>query len=555
MKKILLAFLAGSSILGMNVSAQQLDSTFNTNGYIPYLGANSNSQGNLGTGQASAIQADGKIVTVLGRDNNSNDLFMYIYRYLPDGMPDPSFGVNGSTKTFCGTRSTGFDVEIQADQKIVLIGESEYCINGICGAKQFVMMRLKTNGDLDSTFGTNGHILTSDVFGSSGTYSIPKSLHILPNGKFMVGGKGPNGKPAIVRLNSNGFPDNTYGTNGVHIFQNIPRAQFMDMAIGPNGEAYGLLITDTWNQTAMSYDSVNYTDNAVYKLTPNGALDQSFGINGILEFDTDITDKPYSITLASSGKVLVAGYNMPVHNYYSTLPFSGYGQVNRGFVAFITSSGTLDMSIPNGFATFDFQQDSVTFFNKIVERSPNEFLICGFSTNYISGNFQNKGLIASMNAQGQLNTGFNGNGYMIFDHGTLGTSGWSGKLANFMDIDFPSNNKILLTGYRNPIGGATKGSIYLLQLTYGSTSNLAVEAFSEAEFSAYPNPVTANHFVISSEEAAAIELISIDGRVLYQSEIAPGLSTITFDAGFKGTAFLRLQTKAGRTGMKKMIFE
>lgn len=555
MKKILLAFLAGSSILGMNSFSQQLDTTFNTGGYLPYLGANSNSQGNVGRGQASAVQADGKIVTVLGRDNSSNDLFMYIYRYLPNGMPDPSFGVNGSAKTFCGTQSTGFDVEIQSDQKIVLVGESEYCINGICGAKQFVMMRLKTNGELDSTFGTNGHILTSDVFGTNGTYSIPKSLHILPNGKFMVGGKGPNGKPAIVRLNSNGFPDNTYGTNGVHIFQNIPRSQFMDMAIGPNGEAYGLLTTDTWSQTTMAYDSANYTDNAVYKLTPAGALDPSFGINGILEFDIDITDKPFSIALASSGKLLVAGYNMPVHNYYSTMPFSGYGQVNRGFVAFVTSSGTLDTSIPNGFATFDFQQDSVTFFNKIVEKSPNEFLICGFSTSYVSGNFQNKGLIASMNAQGQLNTAFNGTGYMIFDHGTLGTSGWNGKLANFMDIDFPASNKILLTGYRNPVGGATKGSIYLLQLTYGAASNLAVTEFSQAAFSVYPNPVSDNQFVISSEEAAAIELISIDGRVLYQREISTGISPVTLPGDFKGTAILRIQTTSGKTGIQKLIFD
>ncbi|WP_343633431.1 T9SS type A sorting domain-containing protein [Fluviicola sp.] len=556
MKKILLAFMTCSSVFAMQATAQHLDSTFNSNGYLPYLGPNSNSEGNLGSGMGSALQADGKIVTILKRDPNSPDLMMHVYRYLPDGMPDPTFGTNGAVSTFCGQASIGYDVAIQQDGKIVLVGESEYCINGICGASQFIMMRLKTDGSLDSTFGNNGHLLTNNVFaGTTGTYSIPKNLHILPDGKFLVGGIGPGGKPAIVRLNTNGFPDNTYGVNGVFSLTNITRSQYRSMAIGPNGEAYGLLFTDTWDQTTISYDSTNYSDVTVFKLTPDGQLDQTFGTNGLFRFDMDVTDQPFSITVSSSGKVLIAGYNMPDHYYYSPLDFNGYGETNVGFVAFMNANGTLDTSIPNGFSTFDFQEDTATFFNKIIERSPNEFLICGFTTDYVGGNFQNKGLIVSMNNQGQLNNAFNGNGYMIFDHGIVGTSGWNGKLANFMDVDVTSNNDILLTGYRNPVGGATKGSIYLLKLTFGSGSNLSVDEPAEAsEFSAYPNPVTNGRFEISLDEAASIQLISMDGRILYESEVAEGVSTISHDS-YKGIAILRVQTKDGKTGTKKLLFE
>lgn len=556
MKKILLVMLAASSVWTMNASAQHIDSTFNTNGYLPYLGSNSNSEGNLGSAYATAVQPDGKIVTVLGRDPNANNLFMYVYRYLPNGMPDPAFGVNGAAKNFCGADSRGYEVVIQPDGKIVMIGESEYCINGICGAKQFIMMRLKNDGSLDSTFGVNGHLLTSHVFGTTGTYSIPKNLHLLPNGQFMVGGIGPGGKPAIVRLNSNGFPDNTYGVNGVFSLTNVPRSQYRSMAIGPNGEAYGLLITDTWDQAAIAYDSSNYSDVTMFKLTPNGTLDAAFGTNGVFRFDTDVTDEPFSLTVASTGKILVAGYNMSEHYYYSPMDFSGYGEVNVGLVAFVNPNGTLDMSIPNGFKTFDFLADSATFFNKIIEKSPNEFLICGFTTDYVNGNFQNKGLIVSMNAQGQLNTAFNGNGHMIFDHGIVGTSGWNGKLANFMDVDITNDNKILLTGYRNPIGGATKGSVYILQIAFGPTSNLAVEELSaEAEFSAYPNPITNNHFVINSDEAAAIQLVSLDGRILYEGEVSQGISQITMDSDYKGVAIMKLQTRDGKAGIRKLLFE
>jgi uncharacterized delta-60 repeat protein len=557
MKQLLLVFLAVSSVFAMNSSAQQIDSTFNTNGYLPYLGPNSNGEGNVGKGYASAIQPDGKIVTVLGRDiNNTSDLWMYLYRYLPDGMPDPGFGTNGVVTTFCGQNSTGFDVEIQQDGKIVMIGESKYCINGVCGAKQFVMMRFKTDGVLDSTFGNNGHILTNDVFGTSGMFSIPKSLHILPNGKFMVGGRGPNGKPAIVRLNSNGFPDPTYATNGVYTFTADASASYVDMAIAPNGEAYGLTVTNTWNQSTMSYDSTNLTDNLVFKLTSNGTLDGSFGTNGVFEFGTDNTDNPFSIAFTSTGKVLVAGNNQPDNRFYVTIPFDGYGQTNKGYVAFLTASGAFDTNVPNGFSTFDLVQDSATFFERIIERSPNEFLACGFVTDFVGGNFKNKSLIVSINPQGQLNPSFNGNGTMIFDHGITGSSGWNGKLANFTDIDLAANNKIILTGYRNPIGGNTKESIYLLRLNYVPTSNLALEEFTEeADFTAYPNPVVNNHFVINSDEAATIQLVALDGRILYKSEVPEGISPITVDSDYKGLAILKLETKNGKVGTTKILFQ
>lgn len=555
MKKILLLAAGCLSVFAMNAAAQHIDSTFNTNGYLPYLGPNSNSEGNLGSGMGSALQADGKIVTILKRDPNSPDLNMYVYRYLANGMPDPTFGTNGAVAIFCGQESIGYDVEIQQDGKIVLVGESEYCINGICGASQFIMMRLNTNGSLDSTFGNNGHLLTNDVFtGTTGTYSIPKRLHILPNGKFMVGGTGPGGKPAIVRLKPDGFPDNSYGTNGVFSFSAVPRTQFIDMAIGPNGETYGLLRTSSWDSVTMTYDSANYTDNMIFKLDPNGNPDLAFGTtgNGVFGFGTDNTDEPYSILLSNAGKLLVAGYNMPVNNYY----VYSYGRANKGFVAFVNNNGSLDMSIPNGFSNFYFAQDSATFFNKIIERSPNEFLICGFTTDYVSGNFQQKGLIVSMNNQGQLNTAFNGNGYMQFDHGMVGTSGWQGKLANFMDVDLISNNDIILTGYRNPNAGATKGSIYILKLTFGAGSNLAVDEFSdESAFAAYPNPVTNGQFLVDLEETAAIQLVSLDGKVIYESEVPEGTSTVNIDCDYKGVAVLKVQSKTGHIGTRKLLFE
>ena len=557
MKKILLTMLTVSSVWTMNASAQHLDSTFNTNGYLPYLGTNSNSQGNVGSGMASAIQSDGKIVTVLKRESNYNGLAMFVYRYLPNGMPDPSFGTNGVVDLFCGAESVGYDVEIQQDGKIVLVGESEYCINGICGASQFVMMRLNTDGTLDTSFGNNGHLLTNDVFtGTTGTYSIPKALHILPDGKFMIGGTGPGGKPFIGRLKPDGFPDATYGTNGIFSVTNLSSVSFKDLVVGPNGETYGLLNQTSWNVSAGAYDTADYSNSVVFKLTPNGSYDPAFANNGIKIIDTDVTDMPFALTRSSSGKIMVVGSSMPEHFWFSTMTQSGSGQVNKGFLALLNSDGSSDISIPNGFKTFVFPQDLAATFTKIIERNPNEFLITGYSTTLVNGNFQHKGLIASVNNLAILNTSFNGTGYFSFDHGQVGTSGWNGKLANFLDIDLTPDNGVLLTGYRNPNAGATKGSIYILKLAFGPASNLALEELAEeAEFSAYPNPVTTNHFVITSNEAAGIQLASLDGRVLFEGEIPEGVSTITIDSDYQGMAILKLQTKDGKAGTSKLLFE
>src|SRR5699024_5481319 len=159
-------------------------------------------------------------------------------------------------------------------------------------------------------------------------------------------------------------------------------------------------------------------------------------------------------------------------------------------------------------------------------------------------------------AQGQLNTAFSGNGRMTFDHGMVGTSGWNGKLANFMDVNITNDNKILLTGYRNPIAANTKRSIYMLQLAFGPTSGLGVEELSgETEFSAYPNPVSNGRFMISIEETADIRLVGLDGRILYQSEVSGGISEISLDSGYKGVAILKVQTKEGKVGTRKLLFE
>ena len=87
----------------------------------------------------------------------------------------------------------------------------------VVGGSQVV--RYNSNGTLDITFGTNGIVTNSGIGGGM-------ALVIQPDGKIVVVGFSGGGLFTcfhVARFNSNGSPDATFGTNGIAIpltFQN-----------------------------------------------------------------------------------------------------------------------------------------------------------------------------------------------------------------------------------------------------------------------------------------------------------------------------------------------
>src|SRR5262249_57196261 len=102
--------------------------------------------------EAVALQADGKIL--VGGSANSD---FALARYNSDGSPDTSFGSGGVVTTDLGRRGVdeGFDVAVQSDGKIVMVGRS----NGPTGY-DFGVVRYNADGSLDSGFGTGGIVPT-----------------------------------------------------------------------------------------------------------------------------------------------------------------------------------------------------------------------------------------------------------------------------------------------------------------------------------------------------------------------------------------------------------
>jgi uncharacterized delta-60 repeat protein len=124
----------------------ELDVTFNPpNGYVLYRGWNTDSYMGL------AVQGDAKILVSTGIENGAND-DVGVLRYHRNGTLDEQFGKSGLFTWDGGNgNDCGRMLAIQPDGKIVLTG---YTHNG--DNYDVLLMRLNTDGTLDTGFGTNG---------------------------------------------------------------------------------------------------------------------------------------------------------------------------------------------------------------------------------------------------------------------------------------------------------------------------------------------------------------------------------------------------------------
>jgi len=142
---------------------------------------------------------------------------------LAPGDPDPTFGGDGVVSYALGSgpsASSRFDaVALQSDGKIVLAGRA----TDSNGDDAFLVVRLNSDGSLDSSFGDGGKIeaqLGSGDFASSAAHAVA----IQPDGKIVVGGEArstPSNGFMVARLNPNGSFDSEFGDGG-KLFADMP---------------------------------------------------------------------------------------------------------------------------------------------------------------------------------------------------------------------------------------------------------------------------------------------------------------------------------------------
>lgn len=335
-----------------------IDTTFDGDGFaIHWLGA-------MSFGYEMALQPDGKIVVVgASRQTNPQDDVM-VLRFNPDGTFDTTF--NGTGKFFRNL-STGNDVAtdvyIQPDGKIVIAGHTNAETSD---ATDIILMRFNPNGSLDTTFDTDGLVITSTP---GDARDLATAVEVLPDGKMIVlGSTRPNQSPfpqflLFAKYESNGALDTSFGTGGLktHYYGDeiypTPASMIVqpdgkiaacvnlwftevstlmrflpdgsiDTGFGSNGQTIfgtsGSYVYDVVQQPDQKYLVVGLTnlDLLAARVDRNGFLDPSFGNNGITTVAVPgaFTEYAWAADLQKDGKLLVAGdFSLSLFDYDSIL--------------------------------------------------------------------------------------------------------------------------------------------------------------------------------------------------------------------------------------------
>ena len=125
-------------------------------------------------------------------------------------------------------------------------------------------------GQLDSTFGTGG-IFTTNF--NQYDVTIDSAVAIQSDGKIVLGGTIPNGASqvgALLRLNTNGTLDSSFGTGGIVTsnFGITDGAAVTAVAIQPNGQILAAAVGDF------------LLEGSVGRFNPDGSVDTTFGNGG-----------------------------------------------------------------------------------------------------------------------------------------------------------------------------------------------------------------------------------------------------------------------------------
>jgi uncharacterized delta-60 repeat protein len=370
----------------------KLDNAFGENGTII-----TSIDSSIGSAHSVAVQSDGKIVAAGDSYNGNNDVITLV-RYNVNGFKDNAFGKNGIVKTHIGNSvDEANSIAIQDNDKIIVAGKSDNGSN-----TDFAVVRYNNNGTLDNTFGTNGIVTTpignsddyaksvaiqsdgktiaagssyngndrdfcvvrynldgtlDNTFGTSGIVTTPigdsydeaYAVDIQANGKIVAAGNSNNGNDddfALIRYNSNGSLDSTFGASGIVTTQvGGSNDEISSIAIQSNGKI--LAAGNFYSEKTFSEDI------ALLRYNSDGTLDTEFGDNGIITA-SGLRSDDYATALAvqKDGGIVIAGTNN--WNNYRVFNLTRYlgdpvtGVKKKGYGE-IPDALTLQQNYPNPF--------------------------------------------------------------------------------------------------------------------------------------------------------------------------------------------------------------
>ena len=220
--------------------------------------------------------------------------------YATDGILDTTFGTGGKvTSSVTGSSvDVGNAMAIASDGSIFVAGSTGTSLD-------FVIAKYTSSGQLDTSFGTTGF----SVVDIGSAYDSASSITVLPSNSILIGGTTGSGSSenfALIKLLSNGTLDTSFGTSGkvTTNFTGNNRDSSQGMAISRNGEIYlsGLVST----AGAIDFGVAKYTALGALDQTFSGDGLLTIDVpnsNGVSD-----TDDAHAIALHPDGSIILGGY-------------------------------------------------------------------------------------------------------------------------------------------------------------------------------------------------------------------------------------------------------
>ena len=282
----------------------------------------------------AAVQADGKIVAVAP----TGSLFRQyiVIRYKTNGIVDNTFGVNGKTTVDLLSNSATRDIRIQSDGKIVLLFDKRGDLEA-----RAVMIRINANGSIDNTFGVNGvvTIFYGHATPGTGIYFGTISFDLQKDDKIILAVPDylqPDSPYVLRRFNTNGAPDPSFGNGGA---RNVETSAGSYIAFTSN-----VLVQDDGKIILVGSMLQDYVT-MIVRCNTNGDYDKTF--NGTGRVNNFPIGDVRAVAKQKDGKILLAAAyinstRIVRYNTDGTVDNS-YGNSGYSFTQYIPSNawGTL----------------------------------------------------------------------------------------------------------------------------------------------------------------------------------------------------------------------
>jgi uncharacterized delta-60 repeat protein len=226
----------------------------------------------------------------------------------PGWALDPTFAGDGrQTTNFTAGFDAGHDLAIQADGRIVVVGEA----SGSGG--RFAMARYDTDGSLDTTFGGgDGKVITN----LTPNDDAARAVAIQPDGKIVVVGMAgrriaPSGfivsRFAVARYATDGTLDDTFGGDG-KVFTDFSAGEDVAEAVAIRGGTILAVGSSNFGCSCARFAFARYGD--------DGSLDATFSGDGT----RTVAFPPFggnarAAVVRGNGKIVAAGFNSDLSSF------------------------------------------------------------------------------------------------------------------------------------------------------------------------------------------------------------------------------------------------